>query len=101
MWSKVKSALGWLAGVVIGFLLLILGIKNKQLDKKKEQIEDLEKESKVKDVVIKQTDEAKKAETKQAQEIVEAKEKEAETIENVEEGKTSYNDLIGKWNEKK
>ena len=99
MWSKIKSWFGWIAGAVIGFLLLLLGMKNKKIKKQKEEIKDLETESAVKDVEIKTTQTAQKAENENAQRIVESQVKTEETIEEVKQGNTSYNDLIKGWND--
>ena len=99
MWSKIKSWFGWVAGAVIGFLLLLLGMKNKKIKKQKEEIKDLETESAVKDVEIKTTQTAQKAENENAQRIVESQSKTEETIEEVKQGNTSYNDLIKGWND--
>lgn len=99
MWSKIKSWFGWVAGAVIGFLLLLLGMKNKKIKKQKEEIKDLETESAVKDVEIKTTQTAQKAENENAQRIVESQVKTEETIEEVKQGNTSYNDLIKGWND--
>lgn len=99
MWSKIKSWFGWIAGAVIGFLLLLLGMKNKKIKKQKEEIKDLETESAVKDVEIKTTQTAQKAENENAQRIVESQVKTEETIEEVKQGSTSYNDLIKGWND--
>lgn len=98
MWSKIKSWFGWVAGAVIGFLMLLLGMKNRKIKKQKEEIKDLETENTVKDVEIKVTQTAKKEERKQAEESVKIKEEAQQTVENVVKGETSYNDIIKDWN---
>lgn len=101
MWSKIKSWFGWVAGAVIGFLMLLLGMKNRKIKKQKEEIKNLETENTVKDVEIKATQTAKKEETKQAEESVKIKEEAQQTVENVVKGETSYNDIIKDWNNEK
>lgn len=101
MWSKIKSWFGWVAGAVIGFLLLLLGMKNRKIKKQKEEIKDLETESVVKDVEIKATKTAQEVERKTTQETVEITQKAQEMVNDAMIGKISYNDVIEDWNNEK
>lgn len=101
IWDKIKGWFGWLAGAVIGFLMLLLKFKNNKIEKQKDEISTLEKENTVKDVEIKSTQTAKKEENKQAQETVEIKKEADKKVEDVKAEKVSYNDLIKEWNNEK
>lgn len=101
MWSKIKSWFGWIAGAVVGFLLLLLKLKNNKIEKQEEKIDDLKTENKVASVEIKTTANAQKIERETAQEAVEVKQEAAQQMEDVKQGKTSYNDLIEGWNNEK
>lgn len=80
------------AGAVIGFFMLILGMKNRKIDK-------LESENKVKEVQIKTIETAKGVESEHAQKLSEVKNETAKATENIATGKTSYNDVVKGWNE--
>ena len=93
MFDKVKNFLLMVAGAVIGFLCLILGIRKKK-------IETLETENKVKDVTIKTVDTARDAESTHAVKMAEKIGEASKKTEEVTKGQKSYNDLVKGWNEK-
>lgn len=101
MWSRIKSAFGWLAGAVIAFLMLLLGMKNRKIERQKEDIADLKSDVKVKDVELKTTTTAKTVETEQAEKTVEVKEQAQKTIDDYDAGKVDYNRIIEGWNDEK
>lgn len=94
MFDKIKNFLLMVAGVVIGFLCLILGIKKKR-------IETLETENKVKDVTIKTVETARDAESVHAVEMADKINEASETAKKVTDGEKSYNDIVREWNESK
>lgn len=91
MFDKIKNWLLAIGGAIIAFLAILLGFKNRKIDK-------LKTEGKVKDVVIKETGIAKDMESEHSEKIAEIKTESSETIEDVKNGKKSYNDVIDDWN---
>ncbi len=106
MWDKIKKALAWIAGAVIGLLLAVIGIKNWKIKKTEKKADDLEKEA---------------AAVKEAEIIEESFEKTAESVETAADEKIaavrkatgkklaeaavdtspsyeSYNQLVEEWN---
>lgn len=91
MFDKIKNVLLMIAGVVIGFFALLLGIKNRKIDK-------LKTEGKVKDVIIKEVNISKDAEKEHAQKVTEIQKETVETVEEIKNGEKGYNDIINDWN---
>lgn len=91
MFNKAKNLLLMVAGAVIGFLSLILGIRKRKIDK-------LKAENKVKDVTIKAVEKAKDAENIHAEKMAEKVADASKEVEEVTKGRKSYNDLIKDWN---
>lgn len=87
MWDKIKNILILIFGGIVGFLLMILGIKNKKIDR-------LEDENKVKDVIIQRTEVAKEEENNLSKTILDIKNKTSENIEK----ERSYNEAVEDWN---
>lgn len=101
MWNKIKNWFGWIAGALIGFLMLILKLKNNKIEKQKDEISSLEKENTVKDVEMKVIENAKKEEHKQAEEAIKIKDEATQKVKDVKAEKISYNDIIKEWNNEK
>ena len=80
------------AGAVIGFLALLLGVKKRKIEK-------LEAENKVQNVTIKAVEKAKDAENTNAVKMAEKATETSESLQDVSEGKKSYNDIVKDWNE--
>ena len=87
MWDKIKNILILIFGGIVGFLLMILGIKNKKIDR-------LEDENKVKDVIIQRTEVAKEEENNLSKTILDIKNKTSENIEK----ERSYKEAVEDWN---
>ena len=92
MFSKIKNWIIGIGSAIIAFLFLLLGIKNRKIDK-------LKTENKVKDVVIKEVNISKDAEKEHFSKLLSKTEELAETIEEVKDGKKDYNDIINDWND--
>ena len=101
MWSRIKSAFGWLAGAVIGILMLLLKLKNRKIERQKEDIADLKSDVKVKDVELRTTVTAKTVEAENAEKQVEIKEQAQSTIDDYNAGNVDYNRIIEGWNDEK
>lgn len=101
MWNKIKSWFGWIAGALISFLMLILKLKNNKIEKQKDEISTLEKESTVKDVEMKVIESAKEEEHKQSEEAIKIKDEATQKVEDVKAEKLFYNDIIKEWNNEK
>lgn len=101
MWNRIKNAFGWLAGAVIAFLMLLLKLKNRKIERQKEDIADLKSDVKVKDVELKTTTVAKTVEAENAEKQVEIKEQAQSTIDDYNAGNVDYNRIIGGWNDEK
>lgn len=100
IWEKIKAAGKWIAGGIVAVLFVAVSVLTKILKRKNNEIENLKEENETKDIEAERNKNAKEKESKQAHEMVDIKKKENENISNVENGKQSYNDLIGRWNEK-
>lgn len=94
MWERIKTWFGVIAGAVVGFLLLLLGVKNRKIDK-------LETEVKTADVETRAAEVAHEKERETVEAVAKVEEKEEETMQEVSQGKKSYNDLIKEWNDEK
>lgn len=100
IWEKIKAAGKWIAGGIVSVLAVAVAFLTNSIKKKNNEIENLKKENEIKDIEAEWNKTAKEKESKQAHELIDIKKKENENISNVENGKQSYNDLIGRWNEK-
>lgn len=100
IWEKIKAAGKWIAGGIVAVLFVAVSVLTKILKRKNNEIENLKEENETKNIEAERNKNAKEKESKQAHELVDIKKKENENISNVENGKQSYNDLTGRWNEK-
>lgn len=91
MFDRIKNWLLAIGGAVIAFLTLLLGFKNRKIDK-------LRTEVKVKNVVIKEAGISKDMESEHSEKIAEIKTESSKTIEDIKNGEKSYNDIIDDWN---
>lgn len=80
------------AGAVIGFLALLLGVRKRKIEK-------LEAENKVQNVTIKAVEKARDAENANAVKMAEKATETSESLQDVSEGRKSYNDIVKDWNE--
>lgn len=92
MFEKVKGFLLMVAGAVIGFLALLLGVRKRKIEK-------LESENKVQSVTIKVVEKARDAENANAVKMTEKATETSESLQDVSEGRKSYNDVVKDWNE--
>lgn len=90
--SRVKEFLLMVAGAVIGFLALLLGVRKRKIEK-------LEAENKVQNVTIKAVEKARDAENANAVKMAEKATETSESLQDVSEGRKSYNDIVKDWNE--
>lgn len=100
IWEKIKAAGKWIAGGIVAVLFVAVSVLTKILKRKNNEIENLKEENETKDIEAERNKNAKEKESKQAHELIDIKKKENENISNVENGKQSYNDLIGRWKNK-
>ena len=91
MFDKVKGWLVAIGGAIIAFLALLAGARKKKIAK-------LDKENKVKDIVINEGRISKNLESEHSEKISEIKDEASETIEAVRKDEKSYNDIIADWN---
>lgn len=94
VFEKLKSWLGWLAGAVIGLLVLMLGIERHRRKKAVEEVEEVREE--------KATVEIEKAAVEHSLESVEAVQEEIvevdQKIEELKDEKADYNSIVDAWN---